>query len=116
MGKNKQYKKLRKIANRMPKFEANSQKAKLVQGSELIAAGVFEVEGQKVEYEKYYRQFTPDKIPINHSRNLKKEFNKNGKAGVMGYLNSVETYVRNSGEVAAKAIKENEEEQKQETL
>lgn len=94
MGRAKKIKELRKIARKIPAITSGAYAKEILTGGQLFEKGIKTVEGKPVVGGKEYVQNIPVRIPVNHHRNLKKEFFKNGKAGVMGYLHSVEHFIK----------------------
>lgn len=91
MGKNKLYKKLRKIAADLPVIMRSTKEVRFVSGAELIKEmGVTEVDGKPVDVNRLYRYNYPVQIAVNHNRALKTAVNTFGKGVVPHYLNAVE--------------------------
>lgn len=90
MGKNKQLKKIRKLANMLPPMNGQRRIGAIVTGAELIKErDVHEIEGKPVDPDKNYREITPTTVPISHKRQMKKMFYKHGTGGAMLYANGV---------------------------
>ena len=93
MGKQKQYKKLRRIAKNLPVIETGRVVAKEVLGDVLLKKGVTELkDGTPVNEKTKY--ISKDIVPasVNHNRNMKKYYNKGGVKGASEYAAAVIRY------------------------
>ena len=111
MGKQKQYKKLRRIAKNLPAIETGRVVAKEVTGDVLLKKGVTELkDGTPVGAKDKY--ISKDIVPvnINHNRNMKKYYNKGGIKGASEYAAAVIRYdaakkkAQEEKELAAKEV------------
>ncbi len=95
MGKNKQLKKLRRIAEKLPELERNGKAYHILKGVEVVEdLGISEIQDKPVELDGKYTIPVGQKVPINHARFIKKAFAKSGKQGVVAYVKGVNQYVQ----------------------
>lgn len=92
MGKAKQFKKMRRIASQLPVIETASSFREQISGKEVIAQGVTTIKGEPVLPGVTYTKAKPK--AMNHFRNMKREYNKGGIDGAVGYMNAVVDYDR----------------------
>jgi tRNA U55 pseudouridine synthase TruB len=94
MGKKSSLKKIRKLAEQMPEIMTKKEQLKgIVKGSDLLAKGVKEVQGNPVKELGVYKEKEFIKVPINHNRKMKQLYNKYGPAGVRAYANEVNRFI-----------------------
>src|SRR5918993_622936 len=93
MGKKAKFKKFRKIASELPAITKASVVGEQVLGSELIANGVTEINGKKVNPKQFYRKKSTVRTPLDHTKHMKRLYNQQGEKGVQNYLNAVHDFV-----------------------
>ena len=94
MGKNAKYKRIKKLASKLPIIGVKTVRGEIVEGSKLIEKDIKEVEGKPVSVLAKYRSKTIVPQPLNHERRIKKAYNELGDKGVAMYTQSVKNYVR----------------------
>jgi uncharacterized protein YccT (UPF0319 family) len=94
MGKASKLKQIRKIASQMPSINTSRRVGEIVTGNTLLSIGVKEVNGKAVSSSQNYRKVTSVQSPINHTRTMKKLYNKLGAEGVRGYVAAVNDYIK----------------------
>lgn len=105
MGKNAKYKKIKKLANKLPVIGVKTVRGQIVSGAELIEKEVKEVEGKPVDILAKYRKKTIVPQPLNHNRRIKDAYNVLGGKGVAIYTQSVKNFVANeTKKTEAKAV------------
>ncbi|MEJ7611365.1 MAG: hypothetical protein WKF88_09340 [Ferruginibacter sp.] len=89
MGKASKFKKLRKLAASLPEVNTKRVIGCEVTGNEVIAQGVDEVNGVEVDENAKYHQRKTIATPMNHNRNLKRNFYRNGMDACAKYATAV---------------------------
>lgn len=92
MGKSAKFKKLRRLALQLPAIET-----KRVVGEKILGQDVKDTEipeGMKINPLLTYRRKKLVTVPLNHSRNLKRAYMKQGMQGAAMYSNAVNAYVK----------------------
>jgi len=103
MGKNKQYKKIRKIARELPVVTNLTMEKHYVLGEELLKNGAdTSLRGEKIEADTVYVDHMPVIMPVNHTRGMKKAFRQHGVDGVFAYIDAVETRCAEDGQQNSK--------------
>lgn len=92
MGKAAKLKKIRRLASQMPVINTKGIEVSLVDGYELIAKGIKEVDGKPVDPKGNYKEKKKVLVPINHNKKMKKLYNMGGIAGVKMYVSAVQQY------------------------
>ncbi|HRN79993.1 MAG TPA: hypothetical protein PKY29_04540 [Ferruginibacter sp.] len=92
MGKSKQFKKMRRIASQLPAMNTYAHVTEVVQGTQLIAEGVTEVQGEEVKGTAKYKARKRIVVPMNHAKNMKRNYYQGGKAATQKYINAVVGY------------------------
>lgn len=82
------------MAAGMPPLQVYGQEREVIAGHDLIATGVTEVQGNPVDEHKQYRRNKQVQKPLDHAKQMKKAYMKNGHAGVIGYVHAVDSYVK----------------------
>lgn len=87
MGKSKQFKKLRKAALNLPPLYRDVLVVK--SGEEILSVNpsAKDKNGNEVDHKSHYK--VKAKQRVNHARALKKNFQKHGMSGVVGYAKAV---------------------------
>ena len=94
MGKKAKFKKIRSLASAMPVINSRAiTGVEVVSGGDVLKSGIKEVGGQPINPDKIYKKKIVGNVPINHNRNMKKQYYKNGVAGVNGYVQAVQRFV-----------------------
>lgn len=93
MGKKAKLKQLRKMASELPSLQRSAVEKEQHLGSALIAQGITEINGKRVDPNKIYIKSTGVKLPVNHNRAMKKLFLKHGAIGVQVYTKAVNDFV-----------------------
>lgn len=94
MGKKAAFKKIRRLASAMPVINNKAiTGVEIIYGDEVLKSGIKEVGGEPVLLDKKYKKKIVGDVPINHNRNMKKQYYKNGVSGVNSYVQAVQRFV-----------------------
>lgn len=97
MGKKAKLKQLRRIANQLPAVMLTTCEKHIVEGKELTdeeRKEFAERTEKKVNPVGQYVQSMPVKMAVNHSRRMKKAYQRFGMAGAQGYVAAVERHIK----------------------
>lgn len=88
MGKKKRNKLIREIAEQLPKFQQNTFRKELVNGSDILPPGQLKgiVNGKEILAGVTYVNDQIVKVDINHYSRMKKMANKEGMIGIKKYI------------------------------
>jgi hypothetical protein len=92
MGKKAKFKKLRRLASEMPVINVGQVVGERISGAELYKSGVEKVEDKPVNPHATYTKKKVIEKPLNHTRQMKRMYNKHGLVGVMGYVQAVQRF------------------------
>lgn len=94
MGKASKLKRIRRIANQLPKLQTHQRIGSAVDGIDLIKQGVNIVQGKEVLPAKTYRKVETIPVQLNHNKVMKRIYNKHGAQGVAGYIKQVTNFAK----------------------
>lgn len=109
MGKKAKLKQLRKMASELPSLQRSAVEKEQHLGSALIAQGITEINGKRVDPNKIYIKSTGVKLPVNHNRAMKKLFLKHGEVGAAVYVRAVNEFMEKQKAKATDATPEKED-------
>jgi hypothetical protein len=95
MGKAAKFKKLRKLANRLPIITTTTIIGERKSGKELTDV-MYDDKGQPIDSNLTYIKKSVVKVPLNHNRKMKQIYNKFGAEGIEGYVAAVVNYEKQS--------------------
>lgn len=84
--KKKTKKRLDSIAAQLPVMYETANAHQRIKGSSLLERGITEHKGEEISPYKYYSFWKTIQVPVNHSRRLKRAFQRNGEKGVLRYI------------------------------
>jgi hypothetical protein len=93
MGKKAKFKKLRRLASEMPVIKVGQIVGERISGAELYKSGVEKVEDKPVNPHATYTKKKVIEKPLNHTRQMKRMYNKHGIGGVREYVQAVQRFV-----------------------
>jgi hypothetical protein len=109
MGKNKTLERMYKLAEQLPVIMTRTHEKHIVKGSELWKQGQTRINsvngegGEVVQPDKEYMVAMPVQIAMNHRRNVRKAYEKDGLDGVYGYVKAVHENAGSSPAVIEKS-------------
>lgn len=95
MGKKSKLKQIRKIASQLPAIPIQRVVGEPTQGADLIKSGTDKLkDGTLINPDKMYSKKRVVSASLNHTKKMKKMYNKYGLSGVQGYINAVQEHVK----------------------
>lgn len=93
MGKAAKFKKLRKLANKLPALNTRRVVGVKISGKEAIERNMSHENGKPLDETAPYRAKKLVEVPLNYNRKLKDAYQKAGMKGAEMYANSVVNFV-----------------------